>query len=67
MLRTDGAREVNGAATDASPGRTIGSPASASPSMSEAALAPSYTLPCSALSRRRSATSSSCMRFIVTW
>ena len=24
MLRTDGERDVNGAATDASPGRTIG-------------------------------------------
>jgi len=38
MLRTDGAREVNGAATDASPGRTIGSAVSASPIISVADL-----------------------------
>mmetsp|Transcript_17271 Transcript_17271/g.56481 ORF Transcript_17271/g.56481 Transcript_17271/m.56481 type:complete len:246 (-) Transcript_17271:1813-2550(-) len=65
MLRTDGEREVKGAATDASPGRTIGrsdwpSPISAASFSTEAFL--SKTLPWSACSRRRSSIISRCTR-----
>ena len=66
MWRTEGEREVKGAATDASPGRTMGMPCSSAAFSEAAAMSPpflaSYTLPWMAARRVRSTSSSRCIR-----
>mmetsp|Transcript_13881 Transcript_13881/g.37266 ORF Transcript_13881/g.37266 Transcript_13881/m.37266 type:complete len:264 (+) Transcript_13881:887-1678(+) len=68
MLRTDGLRLVKGAATLASPGRTIGLSVSAAisdVSLDKASFWASYTFPWMACKRLRSSSSSLRMRLVV--